>query len=182
MARAIAFLRAINVGGHVVTMDALKAHFRDAGCAGVESFIASGNIVFDSKAKDTVALERKIEKQLEKALGYEVKTFIRSDAEVAAIAAYEPFPKVLREKARAFSVGFLAAPMTAAEQKTLQSLASGVDHFHAHGRELYWLSLVAQSDSKFSNVLFERSLKLRTTFRGLNTIIRLTAKYPPTAK
>jgi uncharacterized protein (DUF1697 family) len=62
----VAFLRAINVGGHTVTMNALKAHFRDAGFSNVESFIASGNIVFQSKSANAAAVERKIELRLEK--------------------------------------------------------------------------------------------------------------------
>jgi uncharacterized protein (DUF1697 family) len=177
----VAFLRAINVGGHTVTMDALKAHFRDAGFTNVESFIASGNIVFQSKTTDATAVERKIEKQLEQALGYEVKTFVRTVAEVAAVAAYTPFPPAILQRARVVYVGFLAAPMSAAEQKTLGTLATDIDRFQTSDRELYWASLGQQGESKFTNNVFERALKLRTTFRGINTVVRLAAKYPPVA-
>jgi len=65
-------------------MDHLRSLFAGLGFANVETFIASGNVIFDSKAKDTSALERKIEKHLLVILGYEVRTFVRSVAEVAA--------------------------------------------------------------------------------------------------
>ena len=59
--------------------------FESLGFQQVETFIASGNVIFTDKSKSTAMLEKKIEACLEKALGYEVKTFIRTDAEVAAI-------------------------------------------------------------------------------------------------
>ena len=47
-----------------------------------------------------------------------------------------------------------------------------------HGRELYWLSRQKQSESTFSNNLFEKALRARSTFRGVNTLRKLLAKYP----
>jgi len=82
----VAFLRAINVGGHVVTMEELRRHFVKAGARNVETFIASGNVVFDWPSTDAKDAETRIEERLQKALGYEVKTFVRSTADVAAIA------------------------------------------------------------------------------------------------
>ena len=70
--RHVAFLRAINVGGHVVTMEVLKRQFAKMGFAGVETFIASGNVVFETRSKSREAAERNIEHALHKALGYEV--------------------------------------------------------------------------------------------------------------
>src|ERR1041385_3864079 len=92
MPRYIAFLRAINVGGHnTVTMDFLRHFFESLGFAHVETFIASGNIVFETASKNAQALERKIESGLRAALGYEVVAFVRTGAELAAIASYKPF-------------------------------------------------------------------------------------------
>ena len=80
MPRLVAFLRAINVGGHTVTMDDLRRLFVKMDFDGVETFIASGNVVFESRPKGGAALEKKIEAALHKALGYEVKSFLRSGA------------------------------------------------------------------------------------------------------
>ena len=55
MPRYIAFLRAVNVGGRIVKMDELREHFAAAGFSDVETFIASGNVIFSSSAKSTAA-------------------------------------------------------------------------------------------------------------------------------
>ena len=103
MPRLIAFLRAINVGGHTVKMDYLRQLFESMGFTGIETFIASGNVIFTSQAADNPAnLERAIESGLRLALGYEVATFIRTEAELAAIAAYSPFEPAAIEAADFF--------------------------------------------------------------------------------
>jgi len=72
-------------------MDALRAIFESLGFARVETFIASGNVVFDASATDSRILESRIGKKLRENLGYEVAAFLRTDAELAAIADYKPF-------------------------------------------------------------------------------------------
>ena len=176
--RLIAFLRAINVGGHNVTMEELRGLFDALGFTDVETFIASGNVIFRSRSKGQQALEARIETRLREALGYEVKTFIRTDAEVAAIAGYAPFDAARLRSAGALNVGLVAEPLGAASTKALMTLRTDIDDFHVHGREVYWLCKKKQSESTFSGGLFERTLKVGVTFRGARTMARLAAKYP----
>ena len=178
--RLIAFLRAINVGGQTVTMAQLRQEFEALGLKGVETFIASGNVIFTPRSTDLAALERKIETRLHASLGYDVATFIRTDAEVAAVATHQAFKASLVKGAGAFCVGFLNAPLDAAATRVLMAFKNDIDDFHTNLREVYWLCKVGQSDSKFSNARFEKALKIRCTFRGINTIRRLTDKYPAT--
>ena len=77
MPRYVAFLRAVNVGGRVVKMEALRRIFESAGLTNVETFIASGNVLFDSGSRSEKALRAKIEKSLQNELGYSVVTFLR---------------------------------------------------------------------------------------------------------
>jgi uncharacterized protein (DUF1697 family) len=177
MPRFIAFLRAINVGGHVVTMAELRALFEALGFKSVETFIASGNVIFESRSTDTRAMERRVEDRLLKALGHEVETFIRTEAEVSAIARYKPFKASQVQSAGAFCVGFLAEPLTAEGRKSLMALKTDIDDFHVNGREVYWLCRKRQSESTFSNVRFEKLTKARVTFRGVNTVAKLATKY-----
>lgn len=178
MPRFVAFLRAINVGGHVVRMDALRGHFEAMGFGAVETFIASGNVIFESRARDAEAIEAKLEKGLEAALGYEVATFLRTPAELAAIAAHAPFPAARMAAARALNVAFLKEPLDAAGERALAALRTEVDDFHVHGREVWWLCEARQSESKFSNVRFERAVGVKATLRGIGTVRKLAAKYP----
>lgn len=175
--RIVAFLRAINVGGRVVTMAELRGYFESLGFNDVETFIASGNVLFTSRSTAMATLQVRIEKGLRTALGYDVATFIRTDAELAAIAGYQPFTAVQLKAANTFVVGLLAEPLTAGGKKALMALRSDDDSFHVNKREIYWMSRKKQSESTISNVLLERTLKVRSTFRGVNTILRLVAKY-----
>ena len=65
--------RAINVGGHIVKMDALKKSFVRLGFEDVDTFIASGNVLFSSRSKDTAKLERQIGASSRRTSGYEVR-------------------------------------------------------------------------------------------------------------
>ena len=180
MPRFIAFLRAINVGSHTVTMAELRGLFEALGFKGVETFIASGNVIFEAPSKDAGALEQRIEDHLCTSLGYEVKTFVRTDVEVAGIARYTPFTESQRQSAGALCVGFLTEPLEAEGRKSLMTLKTEIDDFHLHGREVYWLCKKRQGESTFSNVRFEKMVKARTTFRGVNTVKKLAAKYAVT--
>jgi uncharacterized protein (DUF1697 family) len=177
MNKHIAFLRAINVGGHTVKMDTLRQLFESLGLANVETFIASGNVIFETKIGNTKALEKKIETCLHEALGYEVSTFIRTDAEVTEIAKYKPFPQSQLDAAGALNIGFLADPLDDLAKKKLISLRTDIDDFHVHGREIYWLCKKKQSESKISNVAIEKALGVKSTLRGVNTVKKLAEKY-----
>ena len=179
MPRLIAFLRAINVGGHIVKMTQLRLEFEALGLTDVETFIASGNVIFTSRSADTAALTKKIETRLRASLGYDVATFLRTGADVAGVAAYTAFPASRVQAARAYCVGFLDAPLDAAGTRGLMAFKTGIDDFHTSGREVYWLCKTGQSDSTFTNANMERKLKIRATFRGINTVVRLAAKHGP---
>ncbi len=176
--RYISFLRAINVGGHVVKMAELKAIFGSAGLSEVETFIASGNVILTSMGKP-LALERKIEKALFGTLGYTVDTFLRTADEIREVAECAPFTAGRIDSAGAFNVAFTRAPLTVEQQRLLAQFDSDLDSFATVGREIYWLSRAKQSESKFLSSKMERLLDLRVTWRNINTVRRLSAKYPP---
>ncbi len=179
MSTCFAFLRAINVGGHTVTMKELCRLFEGLSFKNVETFIASGNVIFDSPSKSMPALQTKIEAHLRKSLGYEVKTFIRSGAELAALAQYEAFPEPERASARALLVALLDDPVPAKAKQSLLARETKVDAFHVHGREAYWLCHAQQSESPFFKVGLEKALGLPATVRNMNTIVKIAAKYAP---
>src|SRR4051812_25932496 len=110
-------------------MDQLKKLFTAYGATNVETFIASGNVIFTAAGKKPEVVERALEKHLNAALGYEVRTFIRTAAEVAAIAGTDPFPPKTTPELRVVNVGFLTAPLAAPEVKTVMALTSEDDFF-----------------------------------------------------
>jgi uncharacterized protein (DUF1697 family) len=178
MTRYIAFLRAINVGGHVVKMDELRRLFEVMGFSKVETFIASGNVIFDSSSKNAAALETKIAGGLHKALGYEVVTFLRTSDELTAVAQYQPFPKSEAAANDAtLYIGFLAAELTREASQKLMTFKTASDDFRANGREFYWLRNGPSSDSEFSLKVFEKKVGVQSTLRNSTTVRKMADKY-----
>lgn len=178
MPRYVAFLRAINVGGHTVTMERLRALFEELGLAKVESFIASGNVIFEARARSVPSLAARIERHLEGALGYAVATMLRTDVEVGEIARRAVFGAPELAAATALNVAFLPRAVPPAAERALDALRTELDELRVVGSEVYWLCRVKQSESTFSSARFERLIGMPATWRGLKTIERLAAKYP----
>jgi uncharacterized protein (DUF1697 family) len=148
------------------------------GFRNVETFIASGNVIFDSASKSTRALEKKIESCLGEALGYEVATFVRSTAELADIAQHKPFPdSELSVPGHVVYIGFMADEPGDTAKEKLRSLATKVDAFHLNGREVYWLCRVKFGDSEISGALLAKTLGMPATLRNSTTVKKMAAKY-----
>lgn len=158
-------------------MEYLKTLFEELGFENVESFIASGNVIFESKNSNAALLENKIEKYLIKSLGNEVTTFIRSLNQLEQIISYQPFPKEKYEHASANNIGFIREPLSKESAAVLKKLETDIDDFHSHNTEVYWLCKKGQSKSKFSGNVFEKRLKTQVTFRGFKTLDKLLKKY-----
>jgi uncharacterized protein (DUF1697 family) len=179
MHRYVAFLRAINVGGHTVKMDRLRALFAEMGFERVETFIASGNVVFDTDSADAAGLEGRIEAHLKMALGYEVATFLRTPGEVASAEAHVPFAgTAVVANAHGLYVGFLKSRPGKEAAGKLLALGGDVHALETHGRELYWAANVPASESKVSGATLEKALGMATTLRNITTVRKLAAKYP----
>ena len=178
MTKFIALLRAINVGGHTVKMDRLRELFGSLGHCNVQTFIASGNVIFESSARSAPALERKLEMHLLASLGYDVATFVRSTAELRQIAGHQPYSeKDLSAKDASLYIAFLQAEPTAASVEQLLRFRTPTDDFAVHGREVYWLCRTRFSESSFSGAMLEKTLKLPTTIRNVTTVRKLAAKH-----
>ena len=179
MPRCIAFLRALNVGGHTVKMNHLKLMFESLGYANVETFIASGNVIFTTKSAPGPAMATKIEKKLLHELGYDVETFIRTDAEVASLAERVVFSAAEIASSHSTYVGLLRESLSADAINALATFNNETDSFRHQEKEIHFLTRIGMGASSFSNVKFEKQLGVPTTFRNINTMVRLARKYPP---
>jgi uncharacterized protein (DUF1697 family) len=178
MGRHIAFLRAINVGGRRVRMEHLRELFAAMGLANVETFIASGNVIFDAPGSGADDVERIIEAELRDQLGFDVETFIRTDQELDRIAASTPFPREeLDLNTNAFYVTFLREPPDAAAAARVYALRNTVDDLRIDGRELFWLRRRALGESLLNEVAMGKALKMPGTNRNITTVRKIVAKY-----
>jgi len=173
MPRYAALLRAINVGGHTVKMDALRALFEAVPLRRVESVIASGNILFDSTSTDTTKLESRIEAKLEKSLGYEVGTYVRTGAELAAAAALQPFTLGADDKVH---VVFVREPLSSTARARVLALRTDYDDFEVEGREIYWRTRGMSSASLIKPAAFSRAVGMPGTARNVTTVRKLAEK------
>ncbi len=175
MPRYLALLRAINVGGHTVTMARLKELFVAEGLSEVTSYLASGNLSFTSRSLRPALLEQRLARRVHAALGYEVATFLRTEAELLAAHRRQPFPPAQAARAQALSIGFLATAPGAAARRRVAALCNEVDTIAVHGRELYLLCYRGFSESTISGKMLEKALGQATTVRNVNTVARLAA-------
>ena len=81
--------------------------------------------------------------------------------------------------AAALNIAFLSDPLDEASVKKLMTLKTDIDNFHFHGRGMYWLCRKKQSESTFSNAVFEKTPGIRSTLREANTVQKMAEKYSP---
>lgn len=176
--RYIAFLRGINVGGsHAVRMEPLRAVLTALGLRNVETFIASGNVIFDATGK-AAPIERRIEECLEREFGFAIPTFLRTAAEVAAVAAHKPFRGLgVLPPGAMLQVGFLKAPLEAEARAALLAFRDDIHDFHVRGREVYWLTRERPAVLRITGPKMDRALGGPATFRNITTVRKLAEKY-----
>lgn len=173
----VAFLRGINLGARQMKNAQLVKIFAAAGIKDAEPFIASGNVIFESASKSEPALTRKIEAAIHDAMGFEARTFLRTLDALAEVGGQQPFKAARHASAKAYVIGFLDTPSTAAEKKTILGFAGPKDEFHVDGREVYWLSQTLQSESPVFKIPFDKRVGRVSTWRSINTVQRIVAKY-----
>lgn len=178
MERYVAFLRGMNLGNRRLKNDELRAEFEALDFAAVATFRASGNVIFGSDGDESeAALTKTIEAGLGEGLGYEVPVFLRSAAEVVAIAAEEPFSaKLVAASKGKLQVSMLTKEPAAKDRKAALALASDEDLLAIGGRELYWLPSGGISESPLDLEALDKALG-KGTMRTMGTIEQIVAKY-----
>jgi uncharacterized protein (DUF1697 family) len=177
MSLYVAFLRGMNLGNRRLKNPELRSAFEALGLDRVATFRASGNVVFESGEEDGAALTGTIEAGLGDALGYEVPVFLRSGAEVVAVAAQGPFAaKEIEASKGKLQVTFLAEKPSAKARKAALAHATEEDRLAIAGRELYWLPSGGISESELDLKAIEASLGPGTT-RTMGTVTQIAAKH-----
>jgi uncharacterized protein (DUF1697 family) len=174
MIKYVAFLRAINVGGHtIIKMTDLKQIFEACGFENVQTYIQSGNVIFESDQEDTRALENRIASEVEKVTGHKTQLFVRTFREVQSIASKSPFTAKADETVH---VALLKEKPDKKQQEALLSFRSDADDFTVKRREVYNLRYDREK-SIFSNNFIEKILKIPATTRNMTVIRKIAEKY-----
>jgi uncharacterized protein (DUF1697 family) len=178
LARYAAFLRAVNLGrNRRVTGAELCAVFEEADFAEAASFRTSGNVVFEAGRAGRRAIGERLEQALERRLGYAVPIYLRTEAELRAIASGQPFdPADVEASSGKLQVALLPRKPPAGPRRRVLALASDDDRLAFGERELYWLPSGGQLESELDLDAIEQAVG-PTTRRTMGTIEALTKKF-----
>jgi uncharacterized protein (DUF1697 family) len=172
----VAFLRAINVGGRaVVKMTDLRDAFARAGCRGVRTFIASGNVVFDTPRELTSALTARIGKELRALFGAEPGVCYRRLEELEELIAIDPFGELTGDKALKLYVAFMDRIPRPVPTLPIVEAKESVEITAIHTAHMLIVSRRKPNGMYgFPNAVVER-LGVVATTRNWNTVTRLAA-------
>jgi uncharacterized protein (DUF1697 family) len=173
----VAFLRAINVGGHTVKKETLSAAFAALGLREVLVFKQSGNVIFEDSPSEADTLSGRICGALSGLLGYEVAVLVRSVAELKALINRDPFHEFTEADA-SFLLTFLPAPVVFPLSLPTRIPNSTADIIHADNREIFSVTR-GHGDGGKPNPFIEKTLKTQTTTRNYNIITQIVALCHP---
>ena len=123
MPRHIVLLRGINIGPrNRIAMPALREALEDAGFTDVQTYLQSGNVVLESRAKPET-VRRKVEKLIEDQFELEIAVVVRTRAELAAVARRNPHAKVAKDPKR-YQVTFLSKKLPREGRAELEEAAA----------------------------------------------------------
>ncbi len=169
----LALFRGINVGGNnMLPMKELAVMFAKAGCADVQTFIQSGNVIFSAPAKLVGGIGEKIQKEIGKRFGFQVPIVIRTAEELARAVAGNPFIKAGADTDRLF-VMFLADAPGPDAIAILDPKRSPPDEFIVRGREVHLKLVNGAARSKLTNAYFDSKLGTVSTARNWRTVTKL---------
>jgi len=171
----VSILRGINVGGHKkIIMTELKSLYISLGFQNTQTYIQSGNVIFESEAQKEVDLIYRIEKAIEQKYKFKVPVMIRTNPEISDIIKNCPFGKIDPEKeGTKVLVTFLSAIPTKESANKIQRYVNAPEKMVIIGKEMYFYFPNGYGKTKLSNVLFERHLGVRATSRNWKTVIKL---------
>lgn len=156
-------------------METLREIFEGLGFANVATLLASGNVIFDTPSRNAAALERRLEEILGRELGFDTPVILRTMPQLANVLRHEAL--AARSSYTSVNVAFTRPAVSEAGRAALKKFETGSDWFHVTGGEVIWLSLLKQSESKFSNNMLEKAAKVESTIRTVQTVEKILDKY-----
>lgn len=174
MARFVAFLRAVNVGGRTVVMATARQALEELGFDQVTSYVNSGNLLFTTTGK-AADLESAIRVKLEGVFGFELTTFLRSAAEVRALATARPFGTIAADHTH-----FALLPLTRLadkEKAAVQGLSNDHDEVVVVGRDVHWLIRSKSTETTLGPKAWKEALPGNpTTARNTTMLAKLVQR------
>lgn len=176
MARYVALLRGINVGGkNPIPMAGLKACFEEDGFQDVRTYIQSGNVVFSSSVSNQTELTERVERMLRTTFAhYDASVVLRSRAQMRAIVDRAPQGFGTEPSKYRYDVIFLKPPLTAKEAMQSVSMKESVDRGWAANGVVYFSRLTSRATQSRLSRIVSLPIYQQMTLRNWNTTTKLT--------
>ena len=173
----IAFLRGINVGGKkLIKMDALAAAFTAAGFRNVKTYLASGNVIFDSGSSKSDALAKKIEKKLLEVFGHPIPVVIFPVTKLQILIRRDPFKRVRSNSDVMLLATFLKSGAVRSVKLPVESSAERLKVFAIQDRAVFTIARRKQTGwFGFPNNFIEKEFGVAATTRQWRTLKRVVA-------
>lgn len=174
MTTYISILRGINVSGHkMVKMDALKEMYKRLKFKNIQSYIQSGNVVFQSDSAPVAVLEKKIRKEILKSFAFDVPVLVREVEEIRQVLKNNPFVSKRKEDISRLHVTFLSDEPQKDALVKASAVSYAPDEFIVKGRTVYLFCPDGYGNTKLNNTFFENKFKLTATTRNWKTTSEL---------
>lgn len=170
--RHLALLRGINVGGrNKVAMAELRGAFEDGGYQAVQTYIQTGNVLFDHDSERPI--EDDVEAMLERRFGFPLVVVLRSDAELRNVVDDAPAGFGARPDLYHSDAIFLKAPLSSQEAMGVVDLRGGVDEAWPGNGVLYFARLSERrAQSRMSRIVGTPEYQ-QMTIRSWGTTVKL---------
>jgi uncharacterized protein (DUF1697 family) len=172
MARLIALLRAVNVGGRKLAMAQLRALCAELGWTDVETYIQSGNLVFTARGKAD-SLEAQLEKAIADRFGLDVPVMVRTAARWSELANANPFPDAARDEPNRLQLLVSKRPPDEGAAEKLMERAQAGESVKAAGGALWFHFPEGVGTSKLTPAAIDKAAGSPSTGRNWRTVLKL---------
>ncbi|HYJ83981.1 MAG TPA: DUF1697 domain-containing protein [Allosphingosinicella sp.] len=172
MARLIALLRAVNVGGRKLPMAELRALCAELGWEEVETYIQSGNLVFTASGKAD-SLEEKLEKAIKARFGFHSDVIVRSAASWSKLLEANPFGEASEAELNRVLVGLAKGKLASGAAGAIAERASAGERVEESGGALWFHYPAGVGRSKITPSAIDRAAGSPVTARNWRTMLRL---------
>jgi uncharacterized protein (DUF1697 family) len=170
MTAYIAMLRGVNVSGHnTIKMDALRGFCQDLGFRNVETYVQSGNVVFQTATENPAAVSKRIGETILQFLGFNTPVIVRTSREMRNVILNNPLLKEKDMDSSKLHVTFLSETAQKGSVKKLETLATSPDRFYPASHEIYLYCPGGYGRTKLSNNAIEKVLSAKATTRNWKT-------------
>jgi uncharacterized protein (DUF1697 family) len=174
MPAILCMLRGVNVGGHnKIKMESLRSLCESLKLQSPQTYIQSGNVVFQTSEQNLAVLSKRIQDALEANFGFRPEVVLRTASELRHIIARNPFASRHGIDPAKLHVAFLASDPGKAARDNLAKLDTRGEELHARGSELYVYYKNGMGQTKLTAAAIDKVLNTPATSRNWNTVLKL---------